>query len=559
MEEILTQAINKAIVRKTGQKIPIELSYPEEKFGDYSTNIALKLAKVLALNPRELASEIVKVLEVELKEDVKAINVAGPGFINFTLNDHSLLKQMSEPIDKPLLGQTIVVEFSDPNPFKSLHAGHLYSSIVGDVIANLLTKAGAKVIRLNYGGDVGLHVAKSLWAMINLLGGQNPDKLQAIESSNRSLWMSEAYVKGSEAYANDPSSAAEIAELNKQVYQIQASNDHDSALAKIYWTTRTWSYEAFEQFYQKINIRFDKYYPESEVVETAISVVNEQLKKHVFEMSDGAVVFKGEQYGLHTRVFINSRGIPTYEAKEVGLALSKYRDYKFDRSIIITASEQEQYMAVVYKAIEQFAPKIAELTTHLTHGLVKLAGGVKMSSRKGNTLTADQVLEASYYELSLVHANPDDLVSIAAVKYSMLKQRLGGDIVYDPKESISVIGNSGPYLQYAHARACSILSKVGSKPEAEIETNLNLNVEERRLLLKLSRYHQAIRIASSEFSPHVLCTYLYELTQVFSHFYETNRVVNGDNQNLRIKLVQYYQAILKDGLSILGIESPEHL
>ena len=368
--------------------------------------------------------------------------------------------------------------------------------------------------------------------------------------------MSEAYVRGNKAYDEDEAAKQQIKELNKRIYDIQTANDHDSSLAQIYWTTRQWSYDALDQFYLRIKVKFDKYYPESQTAPIGLEIVKRELGNGVFEESDGAVVFRAEKYGLHTRVFINNQGLPTYETKDVGLAILKDRDYHFDKSLIITGNEQEQYMAVVYKAIEQFAPELVEKTTHLTHGMVRLAGNVKMSSRAGNIIKATDILDAAAEASKEVSGKDDERVVLAAVKYSFLKQRIGGDIIFDPKDSVSILGNSGPYLQYAHARARSILKKASA---ASAENISDLMDSERPLALKLSRYSQVVALAAAELSPHQVCTYLYDLAQVFNRFYEQNRVIGDEREETRLRLVETYAGRLKDGLELLGIEAPERL
>ncbi len=557
MEDLVRSALADIAASIANKVISIELDYPDQRFGDFATNVAIKLASEVNAKPQLLAQTIATALKNKLKNELSEVTIAGPGFINIRLTDSAVLGEMKQEAAKPLSGQSAVVEFSDPNPFKILHAGHLYTSIVGNTIANLLENGGATVHRVNYGGDVGLHVAKSIWAMLNFLGGEEPSKLEQIDPDKRSEWMSEMYVHGNTAYEDDESAKAPIVELNKRVYAIQESKDHESALAQIYWTTRDWSYAEFDRFYARLQIHFDKFYPESEVAQVGLNMVREQLAKGVFKLSDGAVVFEGEPYGLHTRVFINSHGLPTYEGKDIGLAELKMRDFKFSRSIIITANEQQQYMAVVLKALEQFAPELAEHTTHLTHGMVRLSGGKKMSSRRGNILRAGDVLDEAASAAAKISANNDDRVVLAAVKYAFLKQRIGGDVIYEPEESVNILGNSGPYLQYAYARASSIIAKVNESTNA-VETP-DWQPGERTLALKLSRFAATLNIATAELSPHLLCTYLYELTQEFNRFYESNRVVGDEREAIRLYLTKLYAKRLKQGLILLGIEAPERL
>lgn len=536
--------------------VSVALTRPDPQFGDYATNVAMQLAKQVGKNPREIAEAIVE--RLRQADDFSEVTIAGPGFINIRLKDAVLLTMLEEQPEKSLAGKVVVTEYSDPNPFKVLHAGHLYTTLVGDVISRLLESAGASVHRVNFGGDVGLHVAKNMWAIVRALGGELPEGLVVAgkDPHERAAWLSARYVEGNTAYEDDESLKAEIIEVNKRIYQVHADSDHQSGFAQIYWTCREWSYDYFKVFYGELEvIPFEKYYPESVTTPTGVATVKEQLQKGVYEESDGAIVFNGEKYGLHTRVFINSQGLPTYEAKDVGLIMQKWHDYHFDTSVIITGNDIVEYMKVVQKSIEQFEPELTKRSVHLTHGNLKLEGGKKMSSRKGNVLLALDVLDAAHEAVrELMGTNVTSTV-LGAVKYAFLKQRIGGDIVYNPKDSVSLEGNSGPYLQYAHARAKSIMRKSTTTP-AEL-ANMTLEDTERLLVRKLSEYREVIEHAQHELLPHYICTYLYELAQEFNRFYEKNKVVGSAREAERVALVQHYAVTLKNGLGILGIEAPD--
>ena len=236
-------------------------------------------------------------------------------------------------------------------------------------MANLLDSTGAAVHRVNFSGDVGLHVAKTIWAILFYESDGKLDsdiawqKVQSLADKpleEKSNWLSGYYIKGNAAYVDDQNKAKDsINDFNQKIYKIFEVNDHNSSLAQIYWTCRGWSYGYFDKFYERIGSHFEKYYPESGTIELGLKTVREHIGD-VFKESDGAVVFNGEDHGLHTRVFITSQGLPTYETKDIGLLIEKWQDYHFNRSIVITANEQAQYMAVVLKAIEQFAPELAK-------------------------------------------------------------------------------------------------------------------------------------------------------------------------------------------------------
>lgn len=564
----LTEALRVAVLAIGGSNdTKLEITRPEPQFGDYSTNVALQLAKVVGKNPRDVATEIAEHITAGKYPWLASVEIAGPGFINATLSAKTLSDELETILEKGSVygrstiydSKVVVTEYSDPNPFKVLHVGHLYTSIIGDAVSNLIEFAGGTVHRVNFGGDVGLHVAKTMWAILRKLGGESPSKLAEIPVNERSEWMAGAYVEGTQVYDENETAKNEIIALNKRVYALHSDNDKESYFAQIYWTCRTWSYDYFDAFYERIGTKFEKYYPESAVSTLGLSTVKEQLEKGVYETSNGAVVFDGEKYGLHTRVFISSEGLPTYEAKDVGLSLTKWQDYRFDESVIITGNDITEYMKVVLKSIEQFQPDIAIRTRHFTHGNVKLAGGVKMSSRKGNFLRAVDVLDIAAAENEAQQGNRNDEAVLGAVKYAFLKNRIGADIIFEPKDSVSLQGNSGPYLQYAYARAVSITKKhLSSNSEFTPHTGA-YNSFERSLLVKLTEYPEVLQQATNALHPHYVCTYLYELAQTFNRFYENSKVIGDEREALRIHLVYGYTHILKSGLTVLGIPAPEKM
>ncbi len=558
MRHELAAAISASVTGLFGISVEVELSRTDEQFGDYATNVALQLSKQLGQNPRTIAESLQPKLQEALAAVANEVTIAGPGFLNIRLRDDSLRALAKTAPAKIWQGKVVVAEYSDPNPFKVLHAGHLYTSLVGDVVANLLETAGADVHRVNFGGDVGMHVGKTMWAIVKELGRPHVDKLTQIPDDQKLEWVSERYVIGNNAYDDNEDAKAEIVALNKQVYQIHADQDHDSELAQVYWTCRQWSYDGFDALYDRLNMKpFEKYYPESEVSDLGLATVQQHIGA-VYEASDGAVIFRGEPFGLFTQVFINSEGLPTYAAKDVGLIQHKFQDYHYDSSVIITDVSQKDHLAVVMKSVEQFEPELVKRTIHKTHGRIKLAGGVKMSSRAGNILSASAILDATQQAHQAAHtdATNDEATVLGAVRYSFLKNRIGGDIVYDPADSVSLEGNSGPYLQYAHARARSILRKADASGE---QVSSELEPAERGLLRKITEYTEVVDKAIAELMPHHICGYLYELAQEFNRFYEHNRVIDDPRQDLRLGLVEQYAGTLKSGLELLGIVAPDQM
>lgn len=541
-----------------GQAVEIELSRPEARFGDFSTNVALKLAKPLGRNPREVAEEIA--IKLRQDPDFTEVEVAGPGFINIRLGDDMILDLVEKRPSRPYLDQRIVFEYSCPNAFKELHTGHLYQTIYGDIVSRLMLVGGANLTRTSFGGDVGLHVAKCLWGMQKELAGDNPEKLSEVpaDAFERARWISHRYVEGAKDYEDGGEAKQLIEQLNKQIYGFHESSDHDSPLAQIYWTTRQWSFDYFDAFYKLIDVEKMRYISESQTMPIGMKVVKEQLGKGNLKHSDGAVVFEGDpEKHLHTRVFVTSQGLPTYETKDIGVIWLEQEDYGFDHRYLLTGNDQTEYMRVVFAAAETFRPELIGKMTHFTNGTVRFGDGQKMSSRLGNVSRAIEVVEAVREKVAelVTDENLVDIVSLGAVKYTFAKYRLGGDINFDIEETVSLQGNSGPYLQYAHARARRIIEKSDFSYQRPGE----LHDEDRLLVRKLSEYHEVVDRSVASLEPHHICNYLFELAQEFNRYYEKNHVIGDDKEQHRVGLVALYADILKAGLAILGIEAPEKM
>ncbi len=554
----MEQTIRTIIHDIFGETAEVSLTRPDPKFGDWATNVALQLAKPLGKNPREIAEAIAAKLRDH--EDVTEVSVAGPGFINIRLSDQALIRQVYTRPARPYDGQNIVFEYSCPNAFKELHTGHLYQTIFGDIASNLMLVGGAKLTRTSFGGDVGLHVAKCLWGMRAELGGELPDKLTEVQNDafERARWISKCYVRGAKAYEDDAEVKAEIDELNVTIYGFHEKDDHESPLAKIYWETRQWSFDYFAAFYEMIEVENQHYYPESQTAPVGMKVVEEQLEKGNLRKSDGAIIFEGDETKhLHTRVFVTSKGLPTYETKDIGVIWLEKQDYNFEHRYLLTGNDQKEYMRVVYAGAELFDPELKGKMTHLTNGTVRFSDGQKMSSRLGNVSRAIDVIEAVRERVAGLVSDEAlrESVALGAVKYAFAKYKLGGDINFDLEETVSLQGNSGPYLQYAHARARRILEN----SQVEFTKPTELYDEDRALVRKLGEYADVVNVAVAQLEPHHICNYLFELAQEFNRYYEKNRVVGSDKEAHRVSLVALYADILKAGLMILGIAAPEKL
>ena len=587
MEEV-KQKLEAAILQVYGVKADVVVTVaPEDTGADFASNVAMQLAKLVHKAPVAIAEELKDAFLADAKASGMAwrVEIAGPGFMNFISPDEYFYGKVAdfakgqEYLTKGSVwseydGKVVVCEFSDPNPFKGLHVGHLYTSMVGDSISRILEMAGAKVVRANFGGDVGLHVAKTMYALLRRPGVYLA--CLTIEDIAR------CYVDGTRAYEEDEDDAkAMITELNKIIYAVAELGEEQSQeqsgiekltknfgfsnrmeqIVKLYWRGRQLSYDYFDNFYARIGVKFDRYYPESTVAVRGLKEVRQGLDRGVYEESNGAVVYKGEKFGLHTRVFINQNGLPTYEAKDVGLIFTKWDDYHFDESVVITGNDIIEYMKVVLASVSEMMPKLTERTRHLTHGQVKLPGNEKMSSRKGNFLKAVDVIGMVAQELAeSTGQSADETVVLAALRYAFLKYKMGGDIIFDPKESVAMTGNSGVYLLYSTVRAKKVLQRVGNSASQSNDTVANSETSfVRKLSKKIVQYQDVLKEAVAEKAPNKICAYLFELAQEFSRFYENVKVIGNENEAELIVVVQAYTNVMEHGLGLLGIEVPEEM
>ena len=604
-------------------------SVEDARHGDYTTNIALRLTKILKKSPMDIALQVQEEMQKikialshkdddhniskvdqmnaekfagnDVLQDIEKIEVAQPGFINFTMTEAKLSTQMDRVIkENKSYGtghsseiQRVVVEFTDPNPFKEFHIGHLYSNSVGESVSRLLENQGHTVRRVCYQGDVGMHVAKALFGLL-----QTPDIEKKLESmadqplAQRAKFMGEAYVVGARAFEEDPAAAESMKTLNRLGFMaaqamwvkekgitpmINYGSDTTidqvdlQKVSALYVRGRAWSLEYFETIYRRLGTIFEGYYFESFVGELGAKLVRDHVADGVFEQSDGAIIYRGEKKGLHTRVFINKLGLPTYEAKELGLAPTKEAEWPYDRSIIVTGNEINEYFKVLLAALSEISPELAKKTKHMGHGMVRKSDGSKMSSRSGVILTGegllDEVKESVYALLDKSTSeyskkereNIAERAAVAAVKYSLLRVSLPSDVAFDISTSVSFEGDSGPYLLYTYARCQSVLRKSGRAVQSLKGVGSLMNQEEKSIARQIAYYPEVVAAAATDLTPNVLCTYLFDLAQMFNAFYAKHQILEGDSKELRLLLTAAAAQVLQNGLGLLGIETIERM
>lgn len=557
MEAKIRSAVQALLTDRGVPEVSFAVEWPTDtSHGDYAINVALAAAKALNRNPKELAEEFTESLASALAEDIRGIEVAGPGFINIFLARERIAEATLAATDETWgegesnAGKTILFEYSCPNPFKEMHLGHLVNTVVGEAASRLSENQGAKVVRDTYGGDVGPHVAKALWAL----------RRKGIAEPGNAAEVGAAYVQGANAYEESVEAKAEIDALNVEIYAALGKEEADRtederALAELWRHGRTVSYEAHQAVWDALDTHFDYVLHESEATPVGMEVVARGIEQGVFERSDGAVIYKGEKKGLHTLVFITSRGTPTYETKDLGLAYMKEeRLSPYDHSYIVTGAEQIGHFKVFLAALEEVAPLLANKTSHIAHGFMRLSEG-KMSSRKGNVIDAVGLLEELHTKAAEKNEDPiiAHQVAVAALKYMILRSAPGSDMIFDPEKSLSLEGDSGPYLQYALVRARSVLAQ---------EEGLNTSdapPEPYLLERLLIRFPEVVARAERDIAPHLLVQYLTQIAGEWNSFYAQERIVGGEYEAYKRGVARAFVNTMEKGLTLLGISAPERM
>lgn len=539
----------------------IVVLHPKDlKNGDYAFFATPELfAKAISLD------KVVKILNENKLSEVEKVEVAG-NFINIYLSKkffadavEEINKEKTASVGASACQRKILVDHTQPNPFKQFHIGHLMNNAIGESVSRILRANGAKVWAVGYHGDVGLHVAKAIWGKMHM-----PD-----------LDWGEAYAYGSQNYEEYKD---EIVEINKKI-----SDKSNTEINKLYEEGKKTSLDFFEFLYKQLNSQFDHHFYESETGEIGKKIVLENTPK-IFEESEGAVVFRGENFKpkTHTRVFINSQGLPVYEAKEIGLAKLKRERYPdYTQSLTVTANEQDSFFDVAEVAIGEVFPELKGKLLHVSHGMLKLSNG-KMSSRTGDVITAESLIQQIREKVSekLVDREYGEeqkseitgQVAIGAIRYSILRQAIGGDIIFDFDKSISFDGDSGPYLQYTAVRANSVLERANFQfSSSNFQkifkfqfSNKNKRPEQfeiTELERYLYRFPEIVERAGKEYAPHYIVTYLTELASLFNSFYAKEKIIDESDpiSPYKIALTSATYEILKSGLYLLGITVPEKM
>lgn len=593
--------------RKTGKigRIGVEKTQ-EAGFGDFSSNVAMQLAKSLGRNPRELAQEIISKLQenTEFLDFTEKIEVAGPGFINFFLKKEVFINELAKSSEEKrqdiqiLRGKKIVFEYAHPNPFKSFHIGHLRNIVLGESLIRILESLGAEVMRVNYQGDVGMHIAKSLWAMLekSKSGGFDIEEVEKLTSYEKMRLIGQLYAYGATKYEEDETLQKEIRDLNYAIYTIHQEKllskdknwqpfkkysdymenpDLDMDLVeKMYGLGKQWSLQEFKRIYERLYSTFAREYMESETLYHSDLSIKKALEQGTLKESEGAVIFSGKDHGLDTRVFLNSFKLPTYEGKELGLGELKYDEFgEVDLHIHNVAVEQISFFKVTFKVKELLDPaKYKGKQYHNAYEFVGLTSG-KMASRKGKVVLAEDVLNEAKGLLEPMMAQKNvnrteqaetlERITVGAVKYAFLNISPFKYLAFDIKSSVNFEGDSGPYLLYTYARGNKLVQDSKAEIVFDAEVLAKLETEhELKLLKQLSDFRNTVIESGKQLAPNYLTTYLFELAQLFNSFYKNSPVLSepdAEVRQARLVLTKLTTEVLEKGLYLLGIKTVERM
>lgn len=579
----------------------VSLEHPtREEHGDYSSNISLILAKRLNENPRKIAEKLVEKLDQSGSENVvEKVEIAGPGFINFTLTKE---KQVKAGIEEVLAGKEKfgsgdwgsgkkwLIEHTSPNPNKAMHLGHLRNNVTGMAIANLWEFSGVKVYRDDIDNNRGIAIAKLMWGFLKF--GRKDEKNDKTDVNywfdHQDEWLTPEEKKiRPDRFVDELYTAAskdfEDHEVEEKVRKLVVDWErHDEKNWALWKKVLDYSYQGQQMTLARLGNKWDKVWHEHEHYQMGKDIVEEGLKKGVFRKTDdGAILTNLETYGLPDTVVIKRDGTALYITQDLALTKLKRETFKPDKIHWVIGPEQSLALKQMFAVCEQLGiGKIGDYV-HIAFGYMSIKGKGKMSSRSGNVVYIDELLDEAKKEVETIMKASNkggefrdeisEKVAVGAVKYSVLKVGRLVDTAFDFETSLSFDGDSGPYLQYTYARARSVLRKAVADNFQTIlsDKSYQFTNEELAILRWLYRFPEMVEMAARQYAPNIVCSYLFELAKRFNNFYNNVQILKGESgrsgqdeeyrRNFRLALTAAVGQVLKNGLNLLGIEALERM
>lgn len=526
--------------------------------GDFYTNVALKYCKMVNKKPQDFAEDIAKLFEDNKDFSIK---IAGPGFVNFYLSpvflgSFSLTVSNSKDFGSSkssLSYSPVIVEYSSPNIAKPFGIGHLRSTIIGDSITRLLRFSGIKVLSDNHLGDWGTQFGKQIYAV------KNWGDIEKIKKSDNPIKeLVDLYVKFHDEVQINPAIESDAREWFKKL------EEGDKEALELWEFCIRISLKNFEEVYKRLDIlEFDMAYGESYFRADVPSIVSSLKESKLAKMDDGALMVYFEE-GVPPMMVIKSDGTTLYGTRD--LATDKFRLKKYGSNTLIineVGSEQSLYFEQLFKIEEKLRWIKEGQRVHVKHGLYRFKDR-KMSTRKGDIIWLEDILDEAFNRAIKLISSEDlniqdvaQMVSIGAIKWNDLKRDAKKDVTFDWEEVLSMEGNSGPYVQYTHARCSSILQK--SNFNHKDGGSLTLTDEDKEIARVLFKFSDQVAVATKELAPHYICHYLFELCQAYNSYYGNTKIIGSDNEYSRLVLTSAVKNVIKTGLELLGIKAPEKM
>ena len=505
-------------------------------------------------------------------EEISAFNSV-KGFLNLSLSQlywHEALESVAADPDfgvLPPTGRRIMVEFSSPNTNKPLHLGHVRNNLLGASVSNLLKAAGNEVIKTTLVNDRGVHICKSMYAWEQRFDGATP---QSTGKKGDHL-VGDCYVEYARMEKEDPTAIDKVHDM------LVKWEEGDPQVRKLWEMMNSWVFEGFEQTYKALGITFDKTYYEHDTYLLGKELVQKGLDMGVFVKDpDGSVWCDLTADGLDRKLLLRSDGTSVYITQDLGTAERRFSEYKLDSHIYVVGDEQNYHFQVLKLILSKLGFGWADQIFHLSYGMVELPEG-KMKSREGTVVDADDLIEKMYQEAKATSEESGKLaempqeekdklysmIGLGALKYFILKVDPKKKMLFNPKESIDFNGNTGPFIQYTHARICSILRKAAEQGyEVSLPRNAELSLKEIRLVQLLSSYTRKVSEAADALSPALIANYCYELAKEFNQYYHDTGILKEADaglRSMRLALISAIASVLRRGMNILGIELPERM
>lgn len=570
IEQVIQEAVAQAIEHLYEQKVPAEQVALNETIKDYAGDITVVVFPFTRFSksaPEATGQAIGEVLERDV-EFIEGFNVV-KGFLNLEISNQYYLDFFKETSDnkdfaKGSNGRKIVLEYCGPNTNKPLHLGHIRNMLLGFSTAQLLEFAGHEVHKVNIYNDRGIAICKSMLAWQKFGNGETPERA-GMKSDH---FVGKYYVEFDKRVKEDPSLLEEAQEMLVKWEQ------GDKDVLALWEKMNNWCYDGFEQTFESLGVDFEKHYKESDYYERGKELVEEGLEAGAFyRKEDQSVWVDLEDKGLDHKLLLRGNGTSVYITQDMGIAEARYKDYHFDESIYVVASEQDYHFKVLQLVLEKLGKKYAQGIYHLSYGLVNLPDG-RMKSREGTVVDADDLI-AAMIETAEEHTNElgkvDDFtaeeaqklyhdLAMGALKYFILKVNPKRTVIFNPQESIDFQGNTGPFIQFNYVRIQSLLRK---QAIGDIDFSaIDLQAEEKELLKEIHKFPQVIEQAAKNYDISEVCSYAYALAKLYSKFYSSTSILGDTPENtkyFRLRLSQWTGEVLKQAFELLGIAMPSRM